>query len=182
MIAQEVAKKYARALLLSVKEKNLLASTAEQFVALKPVIEKDENFLNYLTAPHIPEEQHIGMIRKVFTGRIEPLYVEFLLVLLDKHRINFLPEIITEFDRLVKAEQGILLATAITAVPITGDERVKLIAKLAAKSKMKIELEEKVDRAIIGGMIVILHNEIIDGSIRHKLQTARETLADVRVH
>lgn len=160
----------------------MLDATADQFVGLRPLVGHDDNLLNFLTAPHIPEERKTGLVRDVFSGNIERLYVEFILVLVDKHRINYLPEIIVEFDRLVKAAKGILLATAITAIPITDSEREKLIAKLAAKSKMKIELEEKVDPSIIGGMIVILHNEIIDGSIRYQLQCARDSLAAVRVH
>lgn len=182
MIAQEVAKKYARALLLSVREKGLLDSTADQFLQLRQVVETDSSLLNFLTAPHIPEERKTGLVRDLFSGKIERLYVEFLLVLVDKHRINYLLEIIIEFDRLVKAEKGILMATAITAIAITDSERDKLITKLAAKSRMKIELEEKVDPSIIGGMIVILHNEIIDGSIRYGLQCARDSLTAVRVH
>jgi len=182
MIAQEVAKKYARALMLSVTEKNMVDLAADQFVGLRPLIESDDTLLNFLAAPHVPEEQKTGLIRSAFVGQINRLFVEFLLVLVDKHRVNFLPYIIDEFERLVKAKKGILAATAITAIPITPDEREKLIVQLAAKSSMKIELEEKVDASIIGGMIVILHNEIIDGSIRHQLAMVRDSLTSIKVH
>jgi len=182
MFAQEVAKKYARALMLSVTEKNMVDRAQTQFVGLQPLVTEDDKLLNFLTAPQIPEERKTDLVHSVFGDHIDKLFVEFLLVLVDKHRINYLPEIIEEFERLVKAEKGILAATAITAIPIDQSEREKLMAKLAAKSSMKIELEEKVDPSIIGGMIVILHNEIIDGSIRYQLEQINDSLASVRVH
>jgi F-type H+-transporting ATPase subunit delta len=96
--------------------------------------------------------------------------------------VNYLVEIIDEFDRLVKAEKGILRATVITAVRMNEAEEEKVITRLAAMTGMKIELEPKVDPTIIGGMIVVMHNQIIDGSIRNYLKTIEEQLAQVKVH
>ena len=47
---------------------------------------------------------------------------------------------------------------------------------------MTVIIEEKIDPDIIGGMIIILHNEIIDGSIRRELDLIEEKLSKVRVH
>ena len=62
------------------------------------------------------------------------------------------------------------------------DERIKLKDKMQMKTNLEIILEEKVDPSIIGGMIIILHNEIIDGSVSHGLNAVEEQLAKVRVH
>jgi F-type H+-transporting ATPase subunit delta len=182
MIAQQVAKKYARALMLSVKGKGMVDLAADQFVGLRPVVAADANFRNFLSAPQIPTDKKEGMVRTVFGERLDPLLLHFLMVLIDKHRVNYLVEIIDEFDRLVKAEKGILRATVITAVRMNEAEEEKVITRLAAMTGMKIELEPKVDPTIIGGMIVVMHNQIIDGSIRNYLKTIEEQLAQVKVH
>ena len=182
MIAQEVAKKYARALFMSVVEKGLVDQAEDQFLALRPVVVDDDSLLNFLTAPQIPEDKKASLVRSVFGEKVDRLILEFLLVLVDKHRVSFLPEIIDEFDRLVKVEKGVLKATVITAVPLAEAEQKQLTKELAAKTGLKVELDLKVDPSIIGGMIVILHNEIIDGSIRHYLETIEEQLSSVRVH
>lgn len=182
MIAQEVAKKYARALLMTVKEKSLIDQAIDQFVGMRAIVADDDALLDFLTAPQIPDDKKIGLVRQIFTDRVDRLFVEFMLVLVDKHRVQYLPEIIEEFDRLVKFEKGILSATAITAVPLTEAEAEKLIARLASKTSLTIELEKKVDPSILGGMIVILHNEIIDGSLRYYLESIEEQLARVKVH
>jgi len=182
MIAQEVAKKYARALFMSVREKGLVDQAEEQFLGLRPVVVDDDSLLNFLTAPQIPEDKKAGLVHAVFADKVDRLILEFLLVLVDKHRVNFLPEILDEFDRLVKIEKGILKATVITAVSLLVPEQEQLSKELVAKTGLKVELDLKVDPSIIGGMIVILHNEIIDGSIRHYLETIEEQLSSVRVH
>lgn len=182
MLIWEVAGKYARALFLSARERNLLDTIYEQMRDLRVMVIKDRTMLNFLGAPQILEKAKKDMIREVFSPRVERLLVEFLVLLVDKRRVNFLVEIIDEFERLVEAEKGVGRVTVVTAVPLTDDERSRLSQKMATKTGLKIILEEKVDRSIIGGLIVILHDEIIDGSIRHGLNMVREQLDKVRVH
>ena len=182
MLIWEVAKKYAQALFLSAKEKGLLDKLYEQLGDLRDLVEKDNSLLNFLAAPQVLEETKKSMVREVFSGRAEQLVVEFLVVLVDKKRAGFLVEIIDEFRRLVEAEQGLGRITVVTAVPLADGERKRLVEKMAATTGLQIVLEEKVDASILGGMIVILYDEIIDGSVRHGLNLVKEQLDKVRVH
>jgi len=181
MLAQEVARKYAQALFAAAKEKELIDKAYEQFNDLKAFLASDSTLLTFLKAPEVPEEHKEVLVRNVFRERIEQLFIEFLIVLVEKHRIAFLPEVIDEFTRLVEAEKGIGRATVITATPLNETEKSDLVTKLTAKTDLKIELEEKVDPDILGGMIVILHNEIIDGSVRRGLDLLEEQLVKVKV-
>ncbi len=69
----------------------------------------------------------------------------------------------------------------ITAKALDVEQRQNLVARLATKTNLTIQIEEKIDPAIMGGMIVILHNEIIDGSVRYGLEMIEEQLAKVKV-
>jgi len=182
MIAQEIARRYARALFMSTQEKGLLDTVFEQLGDLGEHLDRDPSLLDFLNDPRVPEDDKRALVRDVFSGRTEKIIVEFLIVLIDKTRIGFLPIIIDEFIRLVEAEKGIGRVTVISSVPLNQAEKPTLIEKLAAKTGLKIELEEKIDPTILGGMIVILHNEIIDGSVRHELDLIKERLNKVRVH
>ena len=181
MIAQEVARRYAQALFLAAKDKGVLDDAHVQIADLKKLIEKDDSLLNFLNAPQVLDEHKLELLRNVFSDRIHRLFVEFLVVLVNKHRIKYLHGIIDDFIRLVEAEKGEARVTVITAHPLNDDQRSNLIAKLVAKTSLKVTLEEKVKPAIMGGMIVIMHNEIIDGSIRHGLNMIEEKLAKVKV-
>ena len=182
MLAQEVARKYAHALFLSVMKKNLLNQADEQFLDLGVLLNKDRTLLNFLAAPQVSDEKKLALVRDVFGSRLERLLVEFLIVLVNKHRVNYLPEIVEEFDRQIKTEKGIGKVTVVTAVPLRESEEQALRAKLATRTGLKIELEKKVDPSILGGMIIVLHNQIIDGSVRHGLDMIHDQLEKTKVH
>jgi F-type H+-transporting ATPase subunit delta len=181
MLAPEVGRKYARALLMAAMDKNLLDKSYEQMQDIKKLLEKDRTLLTFLEAPQVLDEHKAELVKNVFGTRLEPLLVEFLQLLVEKHRAVFLPEIVDEYCRQIEAERGIGRATILTAVRLTDEERRLLIAKLAAKTGLKIVLEEKIDPRVIAGMIVILHNEIIDGSVRHGLNLLHDALSQIRV-
>lgn len=181
MLAQQVAKKYSTALFNIVKEKGLLDQAYEQFEDLDNLIKSDDTLLDFLLAPHILDQHKLALVRDVFGPRLEPLFLEFLLVLVDKHRIGFLHEIIEEFRARVAEERNMVVARITTTKPLTEMDRKNLITRLESKTSKSVELEEKVDPAILGGMIVILGDQIIDGSVKHHLTLLRDELMKLKV-
>ncbi len=182
MLAQQVGKKYGGALYRLALDRNLIDQAWEQFEGLAVYLSKDNTFLNYMMAPQIPDEKKVSLIKSAFEKQFEKPFFNFLMVLMRKRRIKYLMEIIDEFDRLVRVKKGIARVTCITTAPVAEADRKKLVDRLAAKTGLKIELESKIDKAIIGGMIVILPNQIIDGSIRHGLELLRNRLMRVKVN
>lgn len=167
---------------MAARDKQLLDTAYGQMAELKRLIDSDGTLLNFLSAPQVLEEKKRALLESVFASRLERLLVEFLGVLVEKHRVNFLPEIIESFNALVEKEKGISRAMVISTSPLTDSERNKLVERLAAKTKQKILLEQKVDPSLIGGMIVMIGGEIMDGSVRHQLQQLKEQLTNIRVH
>jgi F-type H+-transporting ATPase subunit delta len=182
MLAPEVARKYAAALFLSVKERNLVDEAYEQFQSFRQILKTEPGLLHLLAGPRVSEEEKVEMIRRLFGERMHRLNVEFLAMLIRKRRISFLPEIIEQLERLIEEEKGIARATVITAVPLAADREELLMRKLEIYSGKTILLEKRVDPGIIGGMVVMIGGEIIDGSIQHGLSLLHEQLAKVRVH
>jgi F-type H+-transporting ATPase subunit delta len=182
MLAQEVAHKYAMALFQAAREKQVLEMVHDELQSLRQVIRSDKALLNFLSAPQVLEESKAKMLRDTFENRINQLLVEFLIVLVHKHRVKFLDEIIDEFEDLYEEEMGIGRATVITAVPMTENERSSITTRIAAQTGKKILLQEKVDPAIIGGMVTMFDGDIIDGSVRHSLSVLKDQLSHLRVH
>jgi len=182
MLAQQVAKKYSHALFQLAVEKNMVDAAWDQFNSLADFLKKDKTFLDFMTAPQISDQKKDALVKKVFEPRLDRVLFDFLMFLVEKRRIRFLPEIIEAFDLMVRAHKGIARATCITAEKITDDERRKLVEKLAEKTSLKIELKERIDKSILGGMIIILRDQIIDGSIRYGLNQLKNRLMKVKVH
>ncbi len=75
MIAQEVAKKYAGGLFLSVMEKGLVNQAHDQLKDLKEFLGEDPTMLSFLIAPHVLDEHKLALVRNVFTDRLDRLLV-----------------------------------------------------------------------------------------------------------
>jgi len=182
MLVQEVAGKYAQALFLATKDRNLIDTAYEQFNDLKAFLAEDKSLLNFLGAPQVLDEHKQALVRDVFSSRLEQLFVEFLIVLLEKKRVVYLTQIVDEFIELVENEKGIERVQVTTAQTLEESQKNQLIQKLAAKTGLEIVLEEKVDPAMIGGMIVVIEDQIIDGSVQYGLNMVAEQLGKVRVN
>ncbi len=182
MLAQEVARKYAKALFLSIKERDLIDPAYEQFQSLRELIRTAPGTLQALSGPRIPLDKKIDLIKRVFGDAMDPLHVEFLSVLTRKRRISFLPDIIDELRRLIEAEKGMCRVTVITAVELSNTEEEKLRQRLETRTGQTVLLEKTVDPHILGGMIVMVDGETIDGSVRHALKRLEEQLVRLKVH
>ncbi len=182
MLAQQIGKRYAAALFELAREKGLLDKAWEEFNALAEYFRKDHTFIDFISAPQISGDDKAALIKRVFQDRMEKPFYDFIRFLTEKHRIRYLPEIIDEFDRLVRAERGIVRVTCLTTFPISPKARQLLLEQLTAKTRFKIELEEKIDKSIIGGMVIMLHDRIIDGSLRFALSQLKNRLMKVKVH
>jgi F-type H+-transporting ATPase subunit delta len=85
--------------------------------------------------------------------------------------------VLAEFVRLDNARQGIVTATATSAVPLEPAEVRELTARLEQLTGGSIELSQRVDPALLGGVQVRLGDRLIDGSVRGRLERLRHRLA-----
>jgi len=182
MLAQQVAKKYATALFGLAKEKGILEQISEEFRDLKELLDENRQLMDFLTAPQILEEDKQRVVREIFSERVSGGFLQFLLLLVSKHRVRHLGATADYFENLVHEEKGVLKARVITAVPLSEELGLRLKEKLESLSGKQIILHPELDRGIIGGIIVILKDQIIDMSIRFQLERLRQDLLAVRVH
>lgn len=182
MIETKVARRYALALFKTAEASGNLEIIAADVSQLKTFAAKDKRFLSFLEAPQVPDDQKLALLKELFTTRLAPRLVLFLQLLLDKHRVSLLPTIADEFEKLMEDYQGVIKTRVVTAVVMPEGFKDKLQAKLAKMTGKKIEIIHKIDKSILGGIIVYLHNRVIDRSVRHQLSALRQNLAKIKVH
>lgn len=177
-----VAHRYAHALFSVALSKEILDTVASELFQLKSFIDKDRRFVDFLEAPQVTTENKNDLLKTLFTGKISPPLFSFLHLLVEKSRIEFLGEIAEEFEKLLEDHKGLVKAIVTTAVPVDDDYRQNLRARLERLSGKKIEIVHRIDKNIIGGIIVQLNYRVIDRSIRHELNTLRHDLLALKVH
>jgi len=93
----------------------------------------------------------------------------FIQLLIEYDRLTLLPEIFAQFETLKNEREGVVDAQITTAFELEGAQLAGLVADLEKRFKRKINPQVSVDRGLIGGVRVVVGDEVIDGSVRGKL-------------
>jgi F-type H+-transporting ATPase subunit delta len=139
--------------------------------------ELDEaDLLEILANPALPLDQRQEVVDGVFAGLSQPAR-NLVSLLVRRGRIEQLPRVAAEFRRLDDQRQGIVHATATSALPLTDTEIRALTARLEQMTGGRVALQTEVDESLLGGLIVRLGSRLIDGSVRGRLERLRNQLA-----
>lgn len=170
---------YAEALFELCKERDNLDEVHSELLWLNDVIENNGELVKFLNAPTVEPSDKKNVLKNVFENELSKTSFDFLCVVADKKRIKYLSKIIESFNALYNNENNILEVTAITTVPLSVTIKEKLIKKLESVSKKTIVLSEKIDKSIIGGIVIEYNNTQIQGSIKHRLDELRDRINSV---
>ena len=182
MILRGISKRYAVALFNAAVRQDIAEQIQEDLASIDELMKVNPEFKNFLLSPQVLTEDKKKILVDVLAERSAGLFVKFLILLIDKKRLEYTHEIAEAYTYLFEQLQGILEAKIVTAIPLDGDLEQKTIEKLEAETGKTIRLIKTVDPDIIGGMIVVLEDTVIDGSIRHQLDTLKKSLSEIRVH
>ncbi len=129
-----------------------------------------------LANPSIPLEERTASAGRTFGKIVSPPVLNLIGLMLRRGRIEALPQLATEFRRLDHARQGITLATATSASPLSPDEVKALTKQMEQYTGGRIELNVEVDPSLLGGLVVQVGDRLIDGSVRSRLERLRNQL------
>lgn len=176
---ERIAHRYAVALFKSAGEK--LDAYLNEARQLLEIWKSEPGFSKLLLAPHLLTEEKKGFLDRFFKGKIEPLWAGFFGLLIDKGRIAYFPQIAENFILLAEEAKGILRARVQSAVALSPREAEILKNRLEKKTGKRVLLLPEVKPELLGGMVVILKDQIIDGSVRQRLNELKEQLLAVKV-
>lgn len=177
-----VARRYAQALFNVALSREAIDIVGSELFQLKSFSDKDKRLISFLKAPQVLKEHKIALVKTLFTTRLSPALLSFILLLIEKARINLLVEISREFEKLLEEHKGLIKARVTTAVDIDNDFKKRLVDKLEDITGMKIELAHRINKSIIGGIIVQLNYKVIDSSVRFQLSTLKHDLMAIKVY
>ena len=171
-----VARRYAAALFATAQKTESLARVQNDLGELQSLCDTHVSFQKMWFSPRIPVGQKKQLSSDLFKTSVDPVTLAFLGLLIDKRREDILPVISTEVRRLADAEKNLIRAHATFAVTPTTAECDDLKASLEKRTGKSIQLTHEVNDEIIGGVVVRMHDNIIDGSVRGSLEKMRVSL------
>jgi F-type H+-transporting ATPase subunit delta len=168
--------RYATALFELGKEKNELDRFFNDAGLLLEHCLRVKDFCNFLTNPVIKVSRKKELVNEILGNEQHPLMLRFVGMVIDKNREGLLPDILRYFKDLYKKHKGIRSVKLITAVAFD-DVYIKEMRNILEREfNSSIELEVRVKPDIIGGLILLVDDKIVDNSIAHQLKLLKNKI------
>jgi F-type H+-transporting ATPase subunit delta len=175
MIASKITHRYAKALLdLAITESNLDACYADMKL-IEEVCAENSDFVLLLKSPIINMDKKISIINEIFGKKLSKITSLFINIITNKKRESLIPLIAQNFIALHKTHNKIATAKVITASPLDEGLRAEVSKYVKSKTDFNIDLIEEIDEAIIGGAIIKMGDQQLDGSVRRNIKELKNT-------
>lgn len=170
-----IARPYAEALFRVAKESGALAKWSEQIALLAQVAASPEARAA-IGDPNVAAPQLVDLFRSVCGTAVDAELANFIQLLANNDRLGLLPEIGALYESYKQAEEGTRQAEIYSAFPLDDTQVKALVPQLEAFFKTRLEASVKVDPELIGGIKVLVGDQMLDASVRGKLDAMATAL------
>jgi F-type H+-transporting ATPase subunit delta len=173
---EDIAQVYARSLFEVAKEQDKLDAVKEQLAQFADALDGSRELQVFFFSPYFSTEEKIDGLKQVVEGADE-IFLNFLALLLEKHRMPLVFRVRRAFEGLWAEENRLLNVEVTSAVEL--DPRVveQIGERVGEQTDRQVELSSKVDPDILGGIVLRVGNSILDASIRNRLEQLRRQVA-----
>lgn len=171
------AKNYSKALVEMVRD-NVISfeDLSKDLATVSEILETSQDLRLTLENPTVSEEVKSQIIEEVFKNEVHPQVVSFLKVLIDKNRFSEFSQIKADYEIKLDEVNKIQAVEITSAVELSEEYRERILQKLGEKLQKNIRPNWKVDENIIAGLIYRINDNVIDTSIKSKLDKLNKNL------
>ena len=179
-LASKIAAPYARALFDFSVEKNIMHQITADFQNLEIFLDETAELTEYLNNPLVSQEAKREILTKTLQSQVNTETFKFLMVLVNRDRLNLLQSVISNYLELVYETASIKMIEVATAFPFTTLQKLNLIKKLKELTNAReIRLVVTVDSSLIGGFLIKTDSKVIDFTVKNQLQNLAKHLDTV---
>ncbi len=169
------AKRYAEAVFEIAKTRGSFDRWSEELDRIAH-IQRDQDIAILMSAPTVGMSQKEAFLAKALPDA-SPEALNLVRILLRRGRFVLVPDIASHYKEMLNRHNGIAVAHVTSAVPLTVEELKAVELRLSAMTGRRVVVEASVDRAILGGIIARIGDQLIDGSVRGRLDALKRRLA-----
>ena len=173
---EEIAAVYARSLFQVAKEQDKLDIVRGQLGAFADALSETRDLQVFFFSPYFSTQEKKEGLHKTISGA-EPIFVNFLELLIENHRMPAIFRIRRGYEALWE-ERNKLLPVHVTSAVELDEETVRGIGdRIAEQTGQRVELSSTVAPDILGGIVVRVGNSVLDASVRNRLEQLRKQVA-----
>jgi len=132
--------------------------------------------LQYAANPRVTDQQVYDVVVGVLRQSLPPVGQNFLRTVIENGRLAALPEVAAQFRAMKNAQSGASDATVFSAFPIAADQLGDLAQVLERRFGRKLNLTVQEDPSLIGGIRVVVGDEVLDTSVKARLEQMKVAL------
>lgn len=173
---EEIAQVYARALFEVAQQQGDLDEVREQLGQFADALEESRELQTYFFSPYFSTDEKKDGLHRAVDGASEPV-MNFLELLVEKHRMPAVFRIRREIDALWREENKLLPVQLTSAIALDDDTVQNLGRTIGERTGRKVDVTATVNPDILGGIVLRVGNSILDASIRNRLESLRKQVA-----
>jgi len=176
-IQASLAGRYATALFELARDERKIEAVGNSLTTVKQALDQSEDFRELAMSPLVTRENAVKAVAATAEAmNLDPLSRNFLGVLAQNRRLSQLPAVIRAFNTLWAQYRGEITAEVTSAHPLNDDQIAALKTNLRTRMGRDIAVDLNTDPAILGGLVVKIGSQMIDGSIRTKLNSLAQAM------
>jgi F-type H+-transporting ATPase subunit delta len=173
---EEIARVYATALFEAAKDRGKLDAIREQLAQFVGALEENRELRLFFFSPYFSSKEKTDGLGRAISDA-EPELVNFLNLLIEKHRAPAIFRIRRQYDALWAKENKRLGVTVTSAIELDPQIAERIGSEIEEQTGYTVELSSRVDPDILGGLVVQVGNMVLDTSIRNRLEKLRKSVA-----
>jgi len=176
MAGEERITVYAEALFGIAKAEGNVAQVADELFRVARVVEGNDELRDTLADPHVPVARRQQVVEDLLGGKASPTTIGIVSLVVGTGRVRQLPLIVDELVAASAKETNREVAEVRSAIPLSDDQKSRLADALGKATGKLVEVKVIIDPSIQGGIVAQVGDQVIDGSVRHRLEQLKQSL------
>ncbi|MDD2386064.1 MAG: ATP synthase F1 subunit delta [Bacteroidales bacterium] len=172
----KISVRYAKAIFMLAKEKNILDKVYKDFKLIRETIQEASEFDLIISSPTVSSADKLNIFTKVYKDSVHEITMRFLSLLVDKNREIHLEDIARYFETIYRKENNIKQVIVTTTHPISNDIAQNISNLVATGFASTVEIKSAIKDDMIGGIILRIDNQQLDLSVKTQLQEIKKKL------
>ena len=179
-LARSTARRYAEAAFEIAERDDSMEVWMAAFTVADERLTGDD-VMRLLSNPSVPTSSRIEALERIVGDDVTGPQRNLLALMVRRGRFEQLPAVIREFRRLYRQREGIVEATVTSVTALEASALEALRSRLEQLTGARIELDQEVDRDLLGGVVVRVGDQLIDGSVRGRLERLHTDLTNIAI-
>jgi len=173
----DLVRGYAQAMFAVAQAEDELEQVEGQLYAFASLLEREDRLRDALNDPGLPIENKRGLIHDTLGERANPVALNLLGLLVEQGRGRDIDRVISALSEVAADSRSHALAEVRSAVPLDDGQRERLTRALSDATGREVEVRVTVDPSVLGGIVARVGDTIFDGSVRSRLDEAKQQMA-----